>query len=123
MNWLDLVILLIVGASTAMGLKIGMIRAILTALAIFVGSILGVQLSGDIDGLFGGIDLDSTVARVISYAIVISLGLVVAAIASGSSVRAWMSSPWAGQISWPEWPWGWLPEASSRRPSPWEWRT
>ena len=87
MNWLDLVILLIVGASTAMGLKIGMIRAILTALAIFVGSILGVQLSGDIDGLFGGIDLDSTVARVISYAIVISLGLVVAAIASGSDQR------------------------------------
>ncbi len=82
MNWLDLVILLIVGASAAMGLKIGMIRAVLTTLAILVGSVLGVHFSDDVNGLIRGVDLNSVVATVISYAIMISLCLVAAAIAA-----------------------------------------
>ena len=82
MNWLDLVILIIVGLSAFMGLKIGVIRASLTALAIFVGSVLGGQLSDDIGGLVSGIDSDSAVATVVSYAIIISISLTVAAIAS-----------------------------------------
>jgi uncharacterized membrane protein required for colicin V production len=45
MNWLDLVFIGIVGVSAFMGLKIGLIRAGFTALGIFVGSILGGQLS------------------------------------------------------------------------------
>ena len=71
MNWLDLVILIIVGVSAFLGLKIGLIRAGLTALGIFVGSILGGQFSDDIGGLFSGIDSDSAAATVISYAIII----------------------------------------------------
>lgn len=82
MNWLDLVIILIVGLSAFMGLKIGLIRAGLTALGIFVGSILGGQLSDDIGGLFSGIDADSAVATVISYAIIITICLIIAAVAS-----------------------------------------
>ena len=82
MNWLDLVILLIVGASAAMGLKIGMIRAVLTSLAILAGSVLGVHFSDDVNGLIRGVDLNSVVATVISYAIMISLCLVAAAIAA-----------------------------------------
>ena len=82
MNWLDLVILLIVGVSASIGLKIGVIRAALTGLAIFVGSILGGQLSDDIGGLIGGGYSDSAVPTVISYAIIISLCLVAAAVAS-----------------------------------------
>ncbi|NQW23046.1 MAG: CvpA family protein [SAR202 cluster bacterium] len=82
MNWLDIVILVIVAATAFMGLKIGVIRAGLTALGIFVGSVLGGQLSDDIGGLFNGIDSDSAVATVISYAIIISACLVAAAIAS-----------------------------------------
>jgi len=49
MNWLDLVFIGIVGVSALRGLKIGLIRAGFTALGIFVGSILGGQLSNDID--------------------------------------------------------------------------
>lgn len=41
MNWLDLVVIAIVGITAFMGLKIGLIRARFTALGIFVGSILG----------------------------------------------------------------------------------
>ena len=82
MNWLDIVILVIVGVSAFMGLKIGLIRAALTALGIFVGSILGGQLSDDIGGRFGSIDSDSAAATVISYAIIISVCLIAAAIAS-----------------------------------------
>ena len=82
MNWLDLVILIIVGLCAFMGLKIGVIRAGLTALAIFVGSVLGGQLSDEIAGLFSGIDSDTTLATVVSYAIIISISLTAAAIAS-----------------------------------------
>ncbi len=54
MSWLDLVILLIVGASAVMGLKIGVTCATLASPAMFVGGIHGVQLSGDFGGLFRG---------------------------------------------------------------------
>ena len=82
MNWLDIVILAIIGVSAFMGLKIGLIRAALTALGIFVGSILGGQLSDDIGGIFSGIESDSAAATVISYAIIISVCLIAAAVAS-----------------------------------------
>ena len=82
MNWLDLVFIGIVGVSALMGLKIGLIRAGFTALGIFVGSILGGQLSNDIGGLFSGIDSDSAVANAIFYALIITIFLVIAAAAS-----------------------------------------
>ena len=75
MNWLDIGILIIVGVSAFMGLKIGLIRAGFTALGIFVGSVLGGQLSDDIAGMFSNIDSDSAVATVVSYAIIISICL------------------------------------------------
>ena len=73
MNWLDIVIIVIIGVSAFMGLKIGLLRAGLIALAIFVCSILGGQFGDDIGRLFGGIELDRAVATVISYAIIISV--------------------------------------------------
>ena len=82
MNWLDIVILIIVGVGAFMGLKMGVIRAGLTTLGIFVGSILGGQLSDDIGGIFSGIDSESAVATVLSYAIIISISLTAAAIAA-----------------------------------------
>lgn len=82
MNWLDLILVIVVGVSAFMGLKIGLVRAGFTALGIFVGSILGGQLSDDIGGLVTGIDSDSAVATVVSYAIIISICLTVAAVAS-----------------------------------------
>ena len=82
MNWLDIVFIGIVGVSAFMGLKIGLIRAGFTALGILVGSILRGQLSDDIGGLFSGIDSDSSVANVISYVVIITICLVIAAAAS-----------------------------------------
>ena len=82
MNMLDIFLIVIVGVSAFMGLKIGLIRAGFTALGIFVGSVLGGQLSDDIGRLYSGIDSDSAVATVISYAIIITVCLTVAAIAS-----------------------------------------
>lgn len=82
MNWLDLIIVIIVGVSAFMGLRIGLIRAGLTALGVFVGSMLGGQLSDDIGRLFSGIDEGSAVATVISYAIIIMICLTAAAAAS-----------------------------------------
>jgi membrane protein required for colicin V production len=63
-----------------MGLKIGFIRVGFTALGIFVGSILGGQLSDDIDGMFTGIDSDGAIATVVSYAVIITICLTVSAI-------------------------------------------
>ncbi len=82
MNMLDIVLIIIVAVSAFMGLKIGLIRAGFTALGIFVGSVLGGQLSDDIGGRISGIDSDSAVATVISYAVIITLSLTVAALAS-----------------------------------------
>ena len=82
MNMLDLVLIVIIGISAFMGLKIGLVRAGFTALGIFVGSVLGGQLSDDIGGLLSGIDSDSAVATVISYAVIITLCLAAAAVAS-----------------------------------------
>ena len=82
MNWLDLILVIVVGVTAFMGLKIGLVRAGFTALGIFVGSILGGQLSDDIGSLVAGTDSDSAVATVVSYAIIISICLTVAAVAS-----------------------------------------
>ena len=80
MNWLDLVLVILIGLSAFMGLKIGLVRAGFTALGIFVGSILGGQLSDDIGGIFTGIDSDGAVATVVSYAVIITISLTVAGI-------------------------------------------
>ena len=82
MNRLDIIMIVIIGISAFMGLKIGLARAGFTALGIFVGSVLGGQLSDDIGGRLTGIDSDSAVATVISYAVIITLCLTVAAVAS-----------------------------------------
>ncbi len=82
MNMLDFVLIIVIAISAFMGLKIGLIRAGFTALGIFVGSVLGGQLSDDIGVRISGIDSDSAVATVISYAIIITVCLTVAAIAS-----------------------------------------
>ena len=82
MNWLDVALILIVGVSAYMGLKIGLIRAGLTAMGVFGGTVLGRQLSDDIGGLVSGIDSDSTVAVVISYVAIITACLVASAVVS-----------------------------------------
>jgi membrane protein required for colicin V production len=101
MNYLDLVFIAIVGVSAFMGLKIGLVRAGFTALGIFVGSILGGQLSDDIGGLFSGIDADSAVATVISYALIITICLVIAAGASLvlSKVLSILLMGWADKLA------------------------
>jgi len=80
MSWLDLVFVILIALSAFMGLKIGLIRAGFTTLGIFVGSILGGQLSDDIGGIFTGIDSDGAVATVVSYAVIITICLTVSAI-------------------------------------------
>ncbi len=82
MNWLDLVLVIIVGLSAFVGLKIGLIRSAFTALGILVGSVLGGQLSDDIGGIFSGVITNSAVATVTSYAIIITICLGVAGIAA-----------------------------------------
>ena len=82
MNWLDVALILIVGVSAYMGLKIGLIRAGLTAMGVFVGTVLGGQLSDDIGGLVSGVDSDSTVAVVISYVAIITVCLVASVVVS-----------------------------------------
>jgi len=82
MNWLDLVLIIVVGLSAFMGLKIGLIRAGFIASGILVGSVLGGQLSDKIGGIVSGIDSDGAIATVTSYAIIITICLIIAAVAS-----------------------------------------
>jgi len=64
MNWLDLVLVIVVGLSAFMGLKIGLIRAAFTALGVLVGSVLGGQFSDDLGAIFAGVTTNSAVATV-----------------------------------------------------------
>jgi len=82
MNWLDLVLVIVVGLSAFMRLKIGLIRAAFTALGVLVGSVLGGQFSDDLGAIFAGVTTNSAVATVTSYAIVITICLAVAGIAA-----------------------------------------
>ena len=101
MNWLDLVILLIVVVSAIMWLKIAMIRATFTTLAIIVGSVLAVHLTDDISGLLGVVAADSVVSTIISYTVVISLSMVAVAIGSVILIRVFdvIAMGWADKVA------------------------
>ena len=81
MNWLDFVLIGVLVVSAVLGMRMGVISAIITAVVVFGGWLLAGQLSDDVGGLFADSLSNDTLVTVISYAIVMIVALIVAKIA------------------------------------------
>jgi uncharacterized membrane protein required for colicin V production len=77
MNWLDILLLVILGLAAFQGLRMGLLGAAVTALGGFIGWWLAGRLGDRIGGLFSGSLSNDTLVTVLSYAIIIVLALVV----------------------------------------------
>ena len=83
MNWLDIVIIVVMAVATFIGLKIGIIKALLSLAGLIVGVILAGRYYASFSGQLTFIPEDS-VAKVVAFAIIL-VGVMVIA-----GVLAWL---------------------------------
>ena len=94
MNWLDFVLLGTLAVCAAVGLKLGLIKAILVAVAVYVGGLVAGRLSGGVGEFLSGLvsmegdigDLlsktiqNETILTVLTYVVIIGAFLLIARI-------------------------------------------
>jgi membrane protein required for colicin V production len=81
MNWLDIVVVVILVVSAVAGLKVGIIKALLTV----IGGIVGVVLAGRFSSSLGekmGFISNEGAAKVVAFIIILVLVLLIAALAA-----------------------------------------
>ncbi len=92
MNWLDFVLLGTLAVCAAVGLKLGLIKAVLVAAAVYVGGLVAGRLSGGVGDFLSGLismegdvgDLlnrtvqNETILTVLTYAVIIGASLLIA---------------------------------------------
>ncbi len=92
MNWLDIVLLGTLAVCAAIGLKLGLIKAVLVAAAVYVGGLVAGRVSGTVGDFLSGLvsiegdfgDLlnrtiqNETILTVLTYAIIICAFLLIA---------------------------------------------
>jgi membrane protein required for colicin V production len=78
MNWLDIVILILIAVPTFIGLKAGIVKA----LFIVVGGIVGIVLAGRFSEQLGAAFSDEGWAKVVAFAIILLVVLLIASIAA-----------------------------------------
>lgn len=86
MNWLDIVLLVIIGIGLFLGLKTGLIGAAITTAGVVVGWFIAGQLADVIGGIFEASAGSDTWVTVVSYIVIIMLSVVLFRIA-GKIVR------------------------------------
>ncbi|MCJ7604932.1 MAG: CvpA family protein [Dehalococcoidales bacterium] len=79
MNWLDIVILILIVIPTLIGLKNGIVKALFTVAGVIVGVILAGRFSNSLGEAMGFIS-DPGWAKVVAYAIILVVVMVVASI-------------------------------------------
>jgi membrane protein required for colicin V production len=79
MNWLDIVILIVVAVAALIGLKIGIIKAVLSLAGVIVGVVLAGRYYGDLAGHLTFIDQES-LAKIAAFAIILIGVMLVAAV-------------------------------------------
>ncbi len=79
MNWLDIVIIVVIGIATFVGLKKGVVKAVLTLAGLIVGVILAGRYYVPLSEQLTFISQDS-VAKVVAFAIIFVGAMVVAAL-------------------------------------------
>jgi membrane protein required for colicin V production len=81
MNWLDIIIIVLIIVPGFIGLKAGIIKALFTAAGIIVGVVLAGRLSDSLGGALTFIS-DPGIARVVAFAIILVVVMIVATIAA-----------------------------------------
>jgi len=95
MNWLDIVILVALAIAAVMGLKFGLIKAVLLLAGIIVGVVLAGQFSGPLGERLTFISSEG-VAKVVAFAVIMMAVLAAAAIAAALLT-------WAAKVSMLGW--------------------
>jgi membrane protein required for colicin V production len=81
MNWLDIIIIVLIIVPGFIGLKAGIIKALFTVAGIIVGVVLAGLLSDSLGGALTFIS-DPGIARVVAFAIILVVVMIVATIAA-----------------------------------------
>ncbi len=89
MNWLDILILVIIGLATFSGLRTGLIKAIFTLAGVIVGIILAGRLYVPLSEQLTFIPQDN-IARIVAFIIILGVVMVVAGVLT--SVLRWIAS-------------------------------
>ena len=76
MNWLDWVLIGIILVSAYMGMKVGLIRAALVFIAMFIGWIFAGQISDKVGGLFDSSLSNDTIVTVATYAVLMIIAII-----------------------------------------------
>lgn len=82
MNWFDLVLVATVIAGGLLGMRIGFIRAALTAVGVMAGVVMVGQVTDNVADWLANITSNGTLTTVLSYALTISMSLAFAAVAT-----------------------------------------
>jgi len=82
MTWIDITIIIIIGLGTYVGFKVGLIRAVLSAIGLLVGLFLAGQFSDDIGEFFSESISSDTVITVVSYVVIVVASLLASSIAT-----------------------------------------
>ncbi len=83
MNWLDIVMLIMIGASSFIGWRVGITSAVFTVVGLILGVYLAIQFSGDIAEILTDTISSKTLATVISYGLIFAVVVIVSRILGG----------------------------------------
>ena len=89
MSWLDIAVIVIIGIATLIGLKIGIIKAVLTLAGVIVGVLLAGRFYVALADRLTFIPQE-TLARVVAFAIILAVVVLIASIIAG--VLKWLAS-------------------------------
>ena len=77
MNWLDIGLLVLVGASAVLGMRIGLISASLAVVGVFLGLSVAGQVTVEARGMFDESVSNNSIFTIVSYAALIVIALVI----------------------------------------------
>ena len=89
MFWLDIAVIVIIGIATLIGLKIGIIKAVLTLAGVIVGVLLAGRFYVALADQLTFIPQE-TLARLVAFAIILTVVMLIAGIIAG--VLKWLAS-------------------------------
>ena len=97
MNWLDIVILVLLVVPAFIGLKVGIIKALLTVAGVVLGVILAGNYYESVAGMLGFIS-NTGIANVVAFAIILIVVMVAASVAA-KLIKAVVSAVLLGWVN------------------------
>ena len=82
MSWLDIVIIVALAISTFLGLRIGIIKAVLSLAGVIVGVVLAGQYYVPLADVLPFFSETSSAAKIVAFAIILIVAMVIAAVAA-----------------------------------------